>query len=309
MNVGLLFKCGVEVTNPRLVPGSDDGNPFLRKALAADVRIGEFDFLLVAVHMKSDRDSVSRATRDRQAAHIATFIAGEVADGERDVLVVGDYNMIPGDDASNFQELDPDGFLRFVSSEDLVGQSSHLTSSADCAGNLLDGFAIAEQHTGEYIEASLRIVPAHLERGASLCEFRTAVSDHLPLLARFRVVEDDDVAGPTDVAGVRIIALLPNPDGSDGGSEQVTLRNAGTAEVSLEGWRIADDDGNDVLLTGSIGAGATRLITLDHPAMLNNDGDAVRLESPALQVQDSVTYSGTAASGHTLQCGTDGVCQ
>jgi hypothetical protein len=302
-NIGVIFKCGTEVSNPRLVPGSDDGNNGLRKALAVDVRVGNFDFLMIVLHLKASRGATERATRDRQAAHIADFIESATAGGERDVLVIGDYNMIPGDDDSNFDEMNPDGFLRFVSSDDLAGQFSHLDGTGDCdGGNLLDGFAISADHTGEYIEGSLRIFPMHRALNRSLCDFRGQVSDHLPLIARFRILVDDDGAAQDDAdgEGVRIVAALPNPVNSDHNAEQVTLRNFEDQPVSLAGWFFADDDGNDFGLSGTISGQSTRVITLERPAMLNNNGDELRLVSPD-GLQHTVTYSeDQVTSGQTI---------
>lgn len=297
-NIGVIFKCEVQVTNPRLVPNSDDGNSALRKAFAVDVRMGEFDFVMILLHLKSGRSSSDRDTRDRQVAHLASFIAVETAGDERDVLVVGDYNMIPGQDDSNFNAMNPSNFLRFISSEDLTGEFSHLSGSGCDDGNLLDGFAISDNHTGEYIEASLRIYPMQRAVDMTLCEFRDDVSDHLPLIARFRIREDDDGIGAGG-GGVRIVAVLPNPSGSDHHAEQVTLRNLGTTDVSLDGWRVADDDGNSFLLSGTIAAGATRVITLDRTAMLNNSGDEVLLLSPN-GLEHNVTYDGNAQNGQTI---------
>jgi len=303
-NIGVLFKCEVQVTNPRLVPGSDDGQSSLRKAFAVDVRVGEFDFLVVVLHLKAGRSAQDRATRTRQVGQIATFLAGALGGAERDVLVVGDYNMIPGEDAANFDGLNPGNMLRFISTEDLVGQPSHLPGSGSCeGGNLLDGFAVSRDHTGEYIEASLRIYPMHRALGMTLCGFRSEVSDHLPLIARFRILADDDGVGPGGGGGagtgIRIVALLPNPAGSDHNAEQVTLRNLGGGDVSLVGWRIADLGGNEFPLSGTIAAGATHVITLQRSAMLNNDGDEVRLLSPS-GVEHTVRYDGPVASGEVV---------
>lgn len=301
-NIGVLFKCEVQVTNPRLIPGSDDGNSSLRKGFAVDVRVGQFDFLLVALHLKAGRTTQDRQIRDRQTAQIASFLASELAGGERDVLVVGDYNMIPGQDASNFTALNPGNMLRFVSTEDLSGQPSHIPQSGACdGGNLLDGFAVARQHTAEYIDASLRIYPMHRALGMTLCAFGTEVSDHLPLTARFRILEDDDgvVVVGGGGTGVRIVSALPNPAGSDHNAEQVTLHNAGAGDVTLVGWRIADADGNEFPLTGNLAAGATRVITLQRSAMLNNTGDEVRLLSPS-GVEDTLRYPGPVASGQVV---------
>src|SRR5688572_10623992 len=121
--IAVLFKDSPEisVTNRRAVPGSDDNNPDLRQAWAFDVKIRNFDFLLIAVHLKSGRATAQRIIRTRQTQAIARFIRQETAgNGEKDVLVMGDYNMVPGQDAVNFNNLSPGSnaneFLRFISS-------------------------------------------------------------------------------------------------------------------------------------------------------------------------------------------------
>lgn len=185
-NLAILYKTGVWVSNVQLVEGSDDGNAALRKALAADVRVGQFDFKIVALHLKAGRTTNNRQQRTRQATVLAGFVSVATAGAEKDVLVLGDYNMIPVEDAENFAAMNPTGFLRFVSSEDLAGQFSHV------GGSLLDGYAISREHTREYIEGSLVIVPFHRVLQVSLQGYEGLYSDHLPLVARFRITVDDD---------------------------------------------------------------------------------------------------------------------
>ena len=86
--------------------------------------------------------------------------------------------------------MDPTNFLRFISSEELSGQFTHIGSTGP--GNLLDGYAISRQHTSEYIADSLQVLPLHQILGLTLTEYSDQVSDHLPLEARFRITEDDD---------------------------------------------------------------------------------------------------------------------
>ncbi len=190
MNIAVLHKCAVQVTNPRLIDGSDNGNSGLRKALAVDVRVGQFDFILITVHMKAGRGSTNRGIRDNQAQAIATFIQTETSGAEKDVLVVGDYNMIPVEDDSNFTTMNPSNFLDFVSSTDLAGEFTHISSSGP--GNLLDGYAISDQHTTEYLPSTLRILPMHETLSLSIGDYRDDVSDHLPVTAEFVVLVDDD---------------------------------------------------------------------------------------------------------------------
>lgn len=193
----------VSVTNEELIEGSDDNDRDLRKALTANVRIGRFDFILIAVHMKSARGRAERETRTRQAGAIAEFISGATAGPEKDVLLIGDYNMIPGQDDINFQTISPGNganeFLRFISTERLRGQISHFSNCNPVRGNLLDGYAISSNRTREYREGSVRLIPFtdpifRQPGGAAFtCATYTGlVSDHLPLVARFRANRDDD---------------------------------------------------------------------------------------------------------------------
>jgi endonuclease/exonuclease/phosphatase family metal-dependent hydrolase len=201
--IAILFRQGISVSNQRLIPDSNAGSSSLRKALSAQFKSGGFDFLLVAVHLKSGRENAERKTRTRQNRAIRTFIEARAqATGEQDVLVVGDYNMIPDKDQVNFEALSPaaGGLLRFVSSEEfgLPGggfQTSHIGSCAGGrpAGNLLDGFAIARAGTQrEYVADSAEILPLHNLLGIGCADYKARFSDHLPLVARFTTDPPDD---------------------------------------------------------------------------------------------------------------------
>jgi len=89
-NLALVFKDGVTVSNLRLIPGSDAGSANLRKALSATVRIGQFDFILIAVHMKAGRPTNGssadpRIIRNREATAIGNFINTATHGVEKDV--------------------------------------------------------------------------------------------------------------------------------------------------------------------------------------------------------------------------------
>jgi endonuclease/exonuclease/phosphatase (EEP) superfamily protein YafD len=196
-NLAIIHKSGVTVSGARLLPGTDlPEEERSRKALQANVRIRNFDFVLIGVHLKSGRSNSDRAKRNRQCEAISNHISQLIAGSEKDVLVLGDYNMIPrrGDqqnDVDNFHKLNAINHLRFVSSEALTGQTSHIDGCNPLQGNLLDGFAISREHTGEYREGSLRM-PSFGELGRGCSSFLRDVSDHRPLVARFRITTDDD---------------------------------------------------------------------------------------------------------------------
>ncbi|MDQ3802242.1 MAG: endonuclease/exonuclease/phosphatase family protein [Acidobacteriota bacterium] len=213
-NIAILFKNSVTVSNVQLIPGSDDGNQRLRRALAARVKVGQFDFILIGVHMKAGRPRNPQTNsrdpqriRTRQATAIANFIRQQTQGSERDVLLVGDYNMVPGQDAVNFRTMSPgpsnNEFLRYISSQAL--SLSHINDCGDggedeVEGRLLDGFAISRVHTREFVAGSMRTINFNdasvfsSETGTPFtCTTYTGfISDHLPLVARFRTNQDDD---------------------------------------------------------------------------------------------------------------------
>ena len=192
--IAVIHRCSVSVADPELIPDSNLGRRGLRKALRVDVTADNFDFALITVHLKAGRKNSDRDDRTAQNQIVAEYIESAVFDGssERDVLVVGDYNMIPVEDDENFDALNPDGHLRFVSSDlATAGAFSHIRKGGR-PGNFLDGYAISLASTNEYIDDSIEVIQLHDEMGLTLATFRNEVSDHLPLLAVFSTDDPDD---------------------------------------------------------------------------------------------------------------------
>jgi hypothetical protein len=111
---------------------------------------------------------------------------------------------------------------------------------------LLDQILIPVRMRERHVEGSTMVFNhASALRGTE----QTRASDHLPVFADFVLGGAEPPLPP--VAAARILSLLPNPDGSDEGCEQVTIGN-GTAEaVELTGWMLRDRAGNRFALTGS----------------------------------------------------------
>ncbi len=185
LNIAVLHKEGTSVTNPRLIDGSDGGDPLRRKAVVFDVKIGQFDFILIGVHLKSGRGAGEQKVRDDQCKAIGAWIATQRAQSNEDILLVGDFNMIPGQDVSNFHHLGGDDLMDFLSSWDLQARFSHILPKG--RANLLDGFAISRTFSGEYIRGSLQLFPMHWTMDMGRERFREEVSDHLPFVASFRI--------------------------------------------------------------------------------------------------------------------------
>lgn len=185
LNIGLLHKHGVTARNPRFIDGSDLGDSRRRQAIVVDMQIGRFDFLLIVVHLKSGRGAEEQKIRDEQAKVIGRFIKKRREESREDILLVGDFNMIPGQDISNFHHLGGDDLMDFLSSWDLQARYSHILAAG--RANLLDGFAISRTYSTEYIRGSLRIFPMHWSMDIGRERFRETVSDHLPFVASFRI--------------------------------------------------------------------------------------------------------------------------
>lgn len=186
LNIGVIIKAGVEAEAPQFIVGSDLGNPSRRKAFSVEMKVGKFDFLLIAVHLKSGRGRPQQNERNDQCKVIGDFItAYRVQNSRKPVLLMGDFNMIPGQDVSNFHFLGGDDVMDFLSSWDLQARFSHILSKG--RANLLDGFAITRTFTREYIRGSLRLFPMHWTMEMGREKFREEVSDHLPFVATFRI--------------------------------------------------------------------------------------------------------------------------
>ncbi len=186
LNIGVIFKKGIAAGEPKFIDGSEGNSDSHRKAFSVEMKVGKFDFLLVAVHLKSSRNKKNQEKRDLQCKAIGSFITKYREDHkQKSILLMGDFNMIPGQDVSNFHHLGGDDIIDFLSSWDLQDRYSHILPKG--RANLLDGFAITRTYTNEYIRGSLRLFPMHWTMDMGREQFRTKVSDHLPFVASFRI--------------------------------------------------------------------------------------------------------------------------
>ncbi len=190
LHIGVLHKSGVTAENARFIDGSDLGDSRRRKALVVDMQIGRFDFMLIVVHLKSGRGAREQQIRDEQARVIGQFITDLRGQSREDILLVGDFNMIPGQDVSNFHHLGGNDLIDFLSSWDLQDRYSHILEAG--RANLLDGFAISRTYSTEYIRGSLQLFPMHWTMDMGRERFRERVSDHLPFVAQFRIDRSRD---------------------------------------------------------------------------------------------------------------------
>lgn len=188
IHIGFLHKPGIEVTNPRFIPGSEGDYSGGRQAFAVDIKIAKLKAIVIGVHLKSGRDRQEQKMRDSQCKVIGDYIEQiHQTPGlkRRAIFLMGDFNMIPGQDVSNFHHLGGDDAMDFVSSWDLQDRFSHILEKG--RANLLDGFAVSRNFSTDYIKGSLRLFPMHWTMDMGREAFRKGVSDHLPFVASFKI--------------------------------------------------------------------------------------------------------------------------
>ncbi|WP_299406167.1 GMP synthase [uncultured Roseobacter sp.] len=188
IHIGFLHKPGIEVTNPRFIPGSEGDYSGGRQAFAVDIKIAKLKAIVIGVHLKSGRDRQEQKMRDSQCKVIGDYIEQiHKTPGlkRRAIFLMGDFNMIPGQDVSNFHHLGGDDAMDFVSSWDLQDRFSHILEKG--RANLLDGFAVSRNFSTDYIKGSLRLFPMHWTMDMGREAFRKGVSDHLPFVASFKI--------------------------------------------------------------------------------------------------------------------------
>ncbi len=159
---------------------------------------------------------------------------------------------------------------------------------------LFDQILISMGLSERYISGSAKV----FDRAIALSGGADRASDHLPVFADF-AFGDGGIEPPI---GVRIVTLLPNPDGLDAGREEVTIGNFTSAALNLNGWSLRDRSGSQCQLSGLIPTNSRLTIRLPANVMpLGNNGDDVELRDNTGAVRHKVSYTaGDAVSGRLL---------
>ncbi|ADB53960.1 DUF2278 family protein [Conexibacter woesei] len=107
--------------------------------------------------------------------------------------------------------------------------------------------------------------------------------------------------GAVPDGSVRVVAALANADDSPE-TEFVTLLNTTARAIDLDGWQLADRDGNTMRLAGRIAPGESLRLRLAPPVVLPNGGGTVTLLDAAGLRVDGVAYTAAQAreSGRTI---------
>lgn len=164
----------------------------LRRPIAARFQAGEFDFWVVGVHLKSRRGAPACTSRIRreQCRDLVAAIDALTQGGERDVLLVGDFNERQHHDS--LQPLADAGFtsqMRFLTPTSAQGsyvKNRELSESTD----LIDQVWLRYRETREVVRNSAHVFKLDSKEAAQ--RYIVEQSDHVPVWASFRTDVDHD---------------------------------------------------------------------------------------------------------------------
>jgi lamin tail-like protein len=106
---------------------------------------------------------------------------------------------------------------------------------------------------------------------------------------------------PPAIAGVLLIAALPDPTGTDTGGESITLLNTSPSAIDLDDWQLSDAAGARQTLSGQLQGGATMRIALQAPIRLGNRGDTISLINAQGSTVDHIAYQASQVrAGRTI---------
>ena len=98
-----------------------------------------------------------------------------------------------------------------------------------------------------------------------------------------------------------IVAVLPDPAGTDRGHELVTLLNTPTAAIDLTGWELVDAAGGRQQLGGPLPAGGVVQVTVSGALQLGNQGDTIILVDPnGNPIDQVIDKADRVRSGRTI---------
>lgn len=139
-----------------------------------------FDFLLAAYHAIWADGDISAIQEEVQHLDEAFASMAAAQLGERDLLIAGDFNLVTSD-------------LRTTISQDVrtFGTGSTLNGSGAVTNNLDDHLVAMDLTATTEMIAPEEVLDVRNVAASNKLFFQT-VSDHLPIVARFRVVADDD---------------------------------------------------------------------------------------------------------------------
>ena len=172
---------------------ADGYSAFPRPPLAAYVEVRDksgiaFNFNMIVLHMKAYGDLVSESRRKLACQLLYNYINDEISNGaDPDFIVLGDWNdLLEDSNSSNI-------FIPFL--EDNLNRYTFLTGYItdqdsyifEPYQNLIDHILITQDCLNEYANGETSVLSLDNEYS----DYPKTISDHRPVLARFKGIELD----------------------------------------------------------------------------------------------------------------------
>jgi len=161
------------------------GNPGLRPPISVDMKVDNFDFNFVVMHLKAGFDSDDLETREKQARVVNKWLQNHLkTKADKDVIVVGDYNDFI--DSEVLGIIDKGNTVFYATSE---AKEKGIYSNVRYK-NTIDHGALSEGEGGaidEYVHGSLRTVDEN-----KYDNYKYGISDHKPIVFEVKSGVDND---------------------------------------------------------------------------------------------------------------------
>jgi endonuclease/exonuclease/phosphatase family metal-dependent hydrolase len=161
-----------------------------RRPLAGHFRAGQFRFLLVGVHLKSQRDGeCGDRIRTVQTTELFTAVQRLRSEsGERDVIIAGDFNSRLSN-VTLAPLLGAPGFRALTTAERRASGSPDISYLKAPYQELIDHLVVDIAATREWVPRSTTIYRVPTSPSARAAYLRT-ISDHAPVWASFATSTD-----------------------------------------------------------------------------------------------------------------------
>ncbi len=190
-NVGVIHRKTVDVRNVGLYQPLTIGKKGMRPGLIVECKKGSFDWIMMVVHLKSTSryDSTnalreeSRQIRSAQVELLSAWSDSVVAAGkEKDVMLVGDFN-----DATNKRQQAT--LTALMNNTTMQFVTGGMKSCRNPQWNTIDQVVVSKSAHDRFIKGS-----EYMEdlKGFLPAESVAAISDHCPVIVRFRTNAPDN---------------------------------------------------------------------------------------------------------------------
>lgn len=174
---------------PDINDGVERAKDSLRDPFVTEARVGKFDFLFIVLHTKAMFDEGALKTRREQFRRLRKRLEEHLAKtGDKDVIIVGDYNDFVGSAALRELTDRRGGKFDFVITDARLPKeaTSHLAPDGR-----IDHVTVTSPHVSQE-EWTGDVYTWPKPRGKARRAWEENVSDHLPVWATFDASRDRD---------------------------------------------------------------------------------------------------------------------